>query len=176
MSTTYLDLSLPLPTPVLSPLALLTLRKHGDPAPLLGPHRTILTTSDLLPGTAPRPLEVCIPHTLHSLASLEFLGFARPTALALWERFCALLFAYEDNDRPTWPPPRLLAVVKDHLCAFTPAALERAGACWPECMGLEYEFVFRLQATEWGGGEWGGVAEVGGGVGGYAVAVAVWVG
>ncbi|MCJ1438801.1 hypothetical protein MMC27_008191 [Xylographa pallens] len=148
MSTSYLDLSPPLHTPVLSPTALSALRTHGDPAPLLGPHRTLLTTSYLPPEeTGPHPLEVLLPHTIHSLTSLEFLGFAPPTALALWERFCALLAA--DEDGPSYPPPRLLAVVKDHLCAVAPQALERAGAYWPERLGLEPAFAFRVQATGW---------------------------
>ncbi|MCJ1381794.1 hypothetical protein MMC17_004905 [Xylographa soralifera] len=126
---------------VLSAEAVHALRVRGDEAEKLGAYRTIWNTSYMLPGTVDRPYQVCIPHALNSVETLEFLGFDRPTAIDLWNRFCAL------TSVAAYPPP-LIRVAKDHLCAFDAEAIEKDSG-WGRRMGLEMDFVFRLRHTAW---------------------------
>ncbi|MCJ1320825.1 hypothetical protein MMC15_006166 [Xylographa vitiligo] len=156
------------PTPlhqrlVLSPLAVSILHTLGDPAELLGPHRTIWTTSFLPPHIPHPPMEILIPQHLHSLQSVEFLGFAPPTALTLWERFHLRAELASARD----PPPRLLDVVMEHLARFSEADVLRGQVgdgegdglrAWTRRWGLDWEFLCRLRATEW----WAAVGRGGG--------------
>ncbi|MCJ1280756.1 hypothetical protein MMC26_000073 [Xylographa opegraphella] len=127
---------------VLSPASITGLRTRGDPAPLLGAHRILLTTSYHPDAWHPRR-EVLIPHELHSLATFEFLGFATAAATALWERFCVLGEETTMGGRM----PYVLGFVEEYLDGVEAEGLgdEKDGGFWWGGMGFEFEVAERVR-------------------------------